>query len=651
MADTKYVVEVEVNSTGNFESKIPGALGRATQHADNFESKLNKVHGGLERLVGTARSVGSTMMAPFDAAAHAALGFGTAMAKVGAIAAFGAITAGVVSLNGELERTQISMATIMNANGMNAGGIHGGMKVAADQMQKMRKDAAALPGEFMDLANIMRTGMIPGAHAGLGVDQMRQMSAKVMAAGAVSGLPMDQVAREFAQLMEGRAGAHNVFGMRLMGLSGDSAEKFNKSDAASRAKMISESLDKFAPAIEVFKTSWEGLSSTFVDNVKRFGGLATAPLFENIKGTLADVNAWFDKNQDKVEGWAEIIGKRLSEAFDWAKSKLEEWWPVIQDFAINAYNTFGRMWKEASPTIEKAAEVLKEFLRNPNAVNMMVTAGKGYVAAKAGGAVLGGVADVGLGAMGLASTLKTLGIIGGGTATAATATTTTVAGGAGAAAGGSAFWAPVTAAVSGTAAAFAPLITLLGAGAAATVGVALAADQATKLYEEIEQDRLANVQMYIDVANRNLEGVKGIAADSPEVRAAIAGLRQHGEEAAAAQLELKLAALGAASALDAISLGKRMREQYEANEALNPRSEAGQAAMAAVLQAAEKYAKEHKGKGGRHPGGGGTNIARVEIVVTSNESPSRIARMVLSEMQNIQRHPKVSRDVPNYSAP
>jgi hypothetical protein len=69
------------------------------------------------------------------------------------------------------------------------------------------------------------------------------------------------------------------------------------------------------------------------------------------------------------------------------------------------------------------------------------------------------------------------------------------------------------------------------------------------------------------------------------------------------------------------------------------------------INAAAAEEKKQRHGSGKHPGRPGTNIQKVEIVVTSNESPSRIARMVMSEIQNLQRHPKVSRDVPNYSAP
>ena len=166
-----------------------------------------------------------------------------------------------------------------------------GMSVASSVMAQMRKDAAALPGEFRDLVGIFKTISVPGFQAGASIDQIRSLAAQAMAVSQVMGLPMEQASREMAMLLEGRAGApHNVLGMRMAGLGGERAEAFNKMPAADRLETVRKELEKFAPAIEAYSHSFEGLSSTLVDNAKRFLGLATAPIFDRIKGVLSDAN-------------------------------------------------------------------------------------------------------------------------------------------------------------------------------------------------------------------------------------------------------------------------------------------------------------------------------------------------------------------------
>jgi hypothetical protein len=66
-------------------------------------------------------------------------------------------------------------------------------------------------------------------------------------------------------------------------------------------------------------------------------------------------------------------------------------------------------------------------------------------------------------------------------------------------------------------------------------------------------------------------------------------------------------------------------------------------AAAAVVKAAAEEVAKAKG------GAGGTHIQKVEIVVSSNADPSRVARQVLGVVQNLQRNPGVSHDATNYS--
>jgi hypothetical protein len=46
-------------------------------------------------------------------------------------------------------------------------------------------------------------------------------------------------------------------------------------------------------------------------------------------------------------------------------------------------------------------------------------------------------------------------------------------------------------------------------------------------------------------------------------------------------------------------------------------------------------------------GGGGTNIQKVEIVVTSNQDPERIARLTVEKLKDLSRYPTSSRFAPN----
>lgn len=653
MSDVTYTVETifESRGSGQLEHATFGAGGHA-----GFQSKIGATEGAFRRLNDTLQGMGRSVMAPFDAIAHKAAEIGVGLGKMGIAGGVGLATYGVVKLNNELERTQISLAAMMSANGM-SNGMQDGMEKSAKVMRQMRRDAADLPGEFSDLANIMRSAMLPAAHLGMSIDQIRGMSSKVMAAGAVMGLPMDQVARETAMMLEGRVGVHNVFAQRLgIGLGEGSGKKFRTEGGASQMQEIEAALNKFSPAINTFKGSFEGLSSTFVDNAKRFLGLATEPLFGKIKNTLGEINAWFDKNEAYVNSEAQAIGSKLVYWFDVGKEKILEWWPAIETFARNAGSAMADMWTAVKPYLDRYLPLLKEFMESPDAMSKIKTGAELYLGAKAGGAALGTVADVGLGAMGLMSTLRMLGIGGGGAATGMSA-----AGGAGAwAAQGATTMGAMTGGTMAAQGEFAALTGSLGtagtgllatAGACAAVtaalaGVSAAAWQGYGLYNDISEDERKTRDSRVRSAQDVINSMQEMDYANKYYQTQLQAMISSGDELGVAMLWTAAAAKEAASALEAVAA-------HRTDENAQLGAYWGDVLNNGVLNMVKDNlaGKGEKPKAAGHPGGGGgTTVQKVEIVVTSNSDPSRVARMVYGELQNLARHPKISPNAPNYSA-
>lgn len=632
---TTYTVVIDMSTKGNL---APGA--------DRARGKLVGADHAAGQFMRSLQSMGSRVMRPLDAVAGKMFEVGSMAAKVGIAGAFGLATYGVVKYNNELEKTKIQLGALFTANGASSN-IYKGLDMAGATMKQMRKDAASLPGEFSDLMNIYTMIATPGFKAGADKDQLRGLAAKAMATGATVGMPLDQVAREFAMLIEGRAGAHNVFGMRVAGLGGDKAAEFNKLKPEERLKRISSELDRFAPAIEIYKTSFEGMSTTLADNAKSLLGKVTEPLFNRVKSSLMYINDWFDGNEGYLKTKADAIGSKLAYAFDAGKSALQEWWPAIETFGQNAYTKLVEVWKELGPTLKGAGESLKTFLKDPGSIDKIITVMKLYAGLKVGGAAAGGAlgvaGDVAGIAGGGAQLAKSMGWIGAGTSAAGSITKL------GSAAAGAAL----------------PLLAV----AAAVAGVAMAYDQATKLFTEIDHDAPLNAMAAFDFGTNSVkkfgreltyaEAAYGDfgsvmqnyidSGDSASASAALAG---------EAMASVASAAYGAAAALGAIGgrggdVGTVARAAQMGNDAAaSALSNMTMGTMTAVANAMAA-GTVGKGKGGapKHGGGGGgTTVQKVEIVVTSNQDPSRIARAVLGEIQNFQRHPRMSRGVPNYSA-
>jgi hypothetical protein len=621
LSDATYQVEIQLSTKGNLASSLGGLTG----HAASLDTSFANVGASV-----------SALGASLDSAVDRAAGLAITLAKIGGAAIGAGLTYGVVKLNNELEKTGIALAAIFQANGITSN-IDQGLGVAADVMAQMRKDAAELPGEFQDLASIFKTISVPGFQAGASITELRKLSAMAMASGAVMGLPMEQTGRELAMLMEGRAGAHNTLGMRLAGLGGDRAKEFNHLAAPERLAAITKELERFAPAINAYKTSFDGLSSTLVDNAKRFLSTATSPLFDRVKDTLAGINAWFDSNEGGVDAFAAHLGERIGAAYDVGLAKIEKWAPAVEAFAAGAEKTIGALWaKLPGDSAESKAASLAEM----------------YGGAKLGAAGLGIAGGALSSAPLLDRLIRTTGLAGKNAPEGAAWDAMAgrfrdgVSGQfVGGQAGGLAelLANPEVLAAAGVAATAlaAALVGIGGAFHAITDESSWFHDRAVALWGEIMEKGDAALSALVDSAEQ-LMPVALFLADALGTDLLTS---------------LMLVATGAAEAANAIhvfvdwmaevvgalgivlSKGKHHSVKRVGDDATSFAKTA--------VDVMNKHAATRAGGGG---GGGGTHIARVEITVTTNDDPSRIARLVYSDLSNLARHRTTSPDVRNFSA-
>lgn len=606
MNDIAYRLIVDMSSRGSLGSQL-----------DRVGAQAKGVDGAFRKIADSAAGLGRTFADSFTGVVESVGAATLGLVKLGAVAGAGAAAYGVAHLNNELEKTQISLAAIFGANDQTKG-MQEGMLKASSVMSDMRKDAAALPGEFKDLIGIFRNASIPGFQAGQSIDQLRAMSAKVMAAAAVTGVPMEQAAREFAMLMEGRAGSHNVLGLRLAGLGGDKAEAFNKSTGAKRVEVLNKALEKFAPAIDTYATSFDGLSSTMLDNAKRFAGVATAGLFERVKIAMKDGNDWFDRHQTSALAFADRIGERLNYAFDFGRSKIIEWTPTALTFIHTLENGIVGVWERVEPIIERLEPKVKAALTDPHLFDKIEHVAKLYGAVKLGG----------MGASTFGPMMGAIGGLGGGEGALAAI------GGIGPAA---LVAAPALVAVAGAIHVLSDETSAFHATASeswkqtqANVGQATA--EATKAFDEMKP-ALTNIADVIGTAT--LLHLNALSAEIGFV-ATIAN------EAGSA-----LFGFG-----EVLKLFKKTSDQEPidaARQAFEPMSLKVMDALAdqRILLKDGEQAKTKKGAGG---GGGGTNIQKVEIVVSGVGDPSRVARLVEERLMDRRRFPTSSANARNFSA-
>lgn len=611
-----------------------------------IDIKLKKVGDGWDDL--------SAGIGKFSSAVDGVVG---KLARIGSLgmfaagtAAVGALSYGVMNLNAQAEGAAISLGAIFNANGM-ASGVPAGIRMAGDTIAKMRVDAQKLPGEFEDLQNIFTMGATSAFRAGLSPDKWREMSANAMATGSIFQMPLDQVAREMTQLMEGHAGSHNVFGAKL-GFTGDRAKGLNAMDEGARAAAVGKEMMKFSGSLDAFAHSWSGLSSTFIDNVKTFARTATGPLFGSLEDTLEKINKWWGDNQDQINRFAMTLGGGIRDAFEWGKKKVVEWYPIVENFVEVAYNRFKDFWVGIEPYVTSFAKSFKDALADPNGtLDKLKTILELYAAMKIGGAALGvgsALGGMASGAGGILSGVLKFGGAGGAAASAAAADAGMVGMGG---MGMTAAAAPEAAGLTGLGAS-ATVVGGVFLAAVAAWGVAVyeAADLSRELKEQDQANRLAIGKARGDEIAAMIRS--GAAED--DIAERLAFMAQPIDAAQWAFNDVATSAALAAANLDliggVIAAGQKasdsIAEQANRDSGMaNFMTVMGKSLPTLASDAAAAAKKAPKMKGGH----GGTHVQKVEIVVTSNQNPSRIARAVETRFLKATTNRRQSPDVPNFS--
>lgn len=684
---TNYDVVLNLKTLGSLDIGRVGG-GRGANSMQNMLRPMQQLRQGWRDL----HAGSSKFMGALDTVAHK---MGN-IAKWGGAALGGALVGGAMyavgGLNKELENAKISLAGIFKANDKVAD-MAGGFEMAGDQVKKMRNDAKSLPGEFEDLQRIFVTAAIPAFKAGASPDELRKLSAGTMAFAAASQLNQHMAARELAILLEGRSGAHNVLGMRLMGLSGKKAEEFNKKtkqDPSYALAQIQDALAKYKDLNEAYKNSFEGLWTTAIDNVKLAGAGLTQSMFEGSKFALKAFNNFFDENETTILAWTESLNTHVSAAFDWVVVKVKEWWPPVRTFFENLYAEFQRIKTEYGPFFDGLGQSIKEGLANPETIKSLEKLVVAYAGLKVASAGISGLAGLGQMAIGMSTLWKfagpALGAAGRGLGASALGSVGAVAGGGAAALAGGLYYAAfggvnsqkeidANNASRGKSYAhdyfgYADVRERQDAArmsvATSDQGQAWIRDIATGASEnatEIDKANAAISKWRLEVMqNEAAHKALGIAVNEET-----SYLRANFQNAAADALELAYAmssAAGSASQFAALLNDPRRSLMQKDGMTGDPSGWSANSddslaahsrwyefdftALNAQLKAEATETKKEKTK--KHPGGkGGTTIQKVEIVVTQNNSPSRVARSVVDELSKITRNPRVSPYAPSFS--
>jgi hypothetical protein len=613
VSDVVYSVEVRYLQSGN--------LAAGLKDSSSALDKIGSAFSGISSIAGSFNSVldtvGSTIL---GLAASATTGLVTAAAG-----GFAMATVAAFHFNDELERTQLSLANIANATGLlSKTGLEGastplsnGMRLAGDVVKQMRIDARELPGEFKDLQNIMALMQPSMANAGVGMFGTEKMAAYTMTAASQLNIPMATAGREMGMMISGNA-RHNMPMFSKLGFTDSKA--FNEMSQKDRISAIDAKIGEKGlsspEALARVKGTWEVIRSTAIDTFRQSASLVGGPLFARVKELVNQFNHLGDntKLKDTLIDMGVSFGNMLVTGLDRGIEAIQHWYGPVTTFLGTMERGFARIFGGMGPMLGQILGKLEAFFNDPAAFDKLEKIAISLISMRAGGGALEMAADAASMLPGAASAIGMLG-------------------GAGAAAE---LLLPLAAAAALAAAA------VQGFTHALMDGTSFAHDAATS------------------VANDTWSNVKKIGSE-------------FGKLADTLQPVMDAFGVYAAALLDFVTgnwarlftVTNLVVDGFEKMLALIPgylpKNDDGKAEADKVM-ADTRYSpvimslkamnagQENSELGAKKPPTHTTHIHKVEIKVSSNQDPSRIARKTAEVLLDMARHPQISRGGPQQFA-
>lgn len=302
---------------------------------------------------------------------------GTGMVVGAAISAVGALTARTIELNGQAESTALALAGMMQVGGLTAAGANGfrdALAMSERTMDKIRRDAAALPGEASDFITVFRGGLAGAIRSGMNDPAaIADFTNRFGAVAIALQVDSEQAGRDLNLMLSGRAGAQVAMWNRLGDAIGKSAKEFNKLDPAERLRLLQTALGSYQPMIDAYANTWDAISSTATSSATELLRVGGKPLFEFAKRNLEVINKLFGDSESALQRLAGSVSNGLVDALRTAGGA-----------AMRAFRVFDR-WTGSTALLTTLDEITASVSRTITRTQGVAARGNG--AGLAGGAI------------------------------------------------------------------------------------------------------------------------------------------------------------------------------------------------------------------------------------------------------------------------
>lgn len=297
MAAEEYEVDarLELNSP-----KVIAALDKISGQLRGLADRLRGANIGFKGLVAHAVALAATYLS-FTALSRVVLGLG----------------GGILKASSAAENMALSLATVYSA--VEKISFKAALDDAASIFGLIQKMAIESPATSAELMSIFSGIYGPLRRAGLGVQNILDLTKNTAVAASALGIDYQQVQRDISMMARGVAGVDvKTFSLlQSMGLIKETTEQWNKLAPDKRAKRLMEAMGKMGgEAAEAYGRTWTGLSSTFKDIMDSFKRAFGTAVFARLKSTLERINKYLLENRELIESNLRDLGERVGEAFD-----------------------------------------------------------------------------------------------------------------------------------------------------------------------------------------------------------------------------------------------------------------------------------------------------------------------------------------------
>jgi len=291
----------------NVLAKLELGAQQAVKGLDGIVKKLDGLKGAVEKI-----------NVNFGGLVSKALAFGAAYFGISAMVRGVKSLAGeILSASADTEALTASLATVYSAvEKVSFTQATNDAKVLFKVFERVAIQSTATTQELMQ---VFQGIYGPLRNAGLTIQQIVDTTNNAAVAAAALGVDFAQASRDISAMARGTAGLDvKTFSLlQSMGLIKETTEQWNQLAPDKRAKKLMDVMGKIGgQAAEAYGRTWKGLSSTFVDIMSAFKRAFGTAVFERLKKTLEQINAYLLTNRVRIEGYLRALGEKVGVIFD-----------------------------------------------------------------------------------------------------------------------------------------------------------------------------------------------------------------------------------------------------------------------------------------------------------------------------------------------